>query len=311
MAMYRESFGDIFLDLLPNLEDVTYMYYDEWPLAYPGLYKVMDTDKPFINFTGVGPLGLPVEFEAGNSIHFDDLTELYDKKFTARFFGLGVEYHRSTIDDDKFGIFNDSAAALAKAFRLGDEIIAAEIMDNSTSTSQTRYTSADGAAIHSASHLLADGVSTWTNVLSGNADMAIASVQSAMLVLEDTPDDENNPMMIVGDQLIYPSALRFTARKLLESVDHPETADRSTNPLGGDNITGFRWPYLTDTDAWAVASQRTLAQKPSWLWVRRQALDIDADVDIKTQMAFEVGTDRKDYGVFEPRGTVYSAGGGS
>lgn len=309
MAMRREHYADVFLQLLANLEVVSFKQYDNWAPQYQRVYREMDTTKPFINMTGISDLGLPASRIEGGPATFDRFYQLFDKRFDVESFSLGVDMTRETMDDDMFGIFARAGESLAMSFRLGDEVLAAEILDNSHLTTQDRYKSADGSAIHSTSHPINQGAATASNRLSSNADLAMSSLEALVLLIEDTPNDRGNQIMAEATRLVIPSELQFVATRLLDSPMDPETAENSVSPIRRQSIGLDLQRYLQDPDSYFLWADRLANSDVHLAFIRRQAFDLDSDVDIKTQSAFMVATDRKVLGAHNWRGSAKSTGG--
>jgi hypothetical protein len=288
---------------------VAFNQYMEYAPQFSKYWSVQGTTDPFNNYTGVSPLGVPDVVDERDPIPLDRPQQLYDKKLQPLKYGLGVELSRETMDDDKFGIFTQMGTLLAKAFRYSDEILAADVADNSHLTTSSSYTSADGSAIHSTTHPIDGGAATASNRLATNADLSMSSLNTLQRLMEETPDDRGNLTMVIANELVVPTELRHIAATLIRSSDDPDTTDRSVSPLVDDSLSYSVWRHLTDPDAFFLWSDMTPGV--GWTWLVRQAFDLDDDINIRNQTSIVVATDRKDFGVMEWRGTAKSTGGGS
>jgi phage major head subunit gpT-like protein len=305
--MFRTQFGDLFLSLLPNLREVIFDRYTRWPVQFSQYWDVQGTTNPFENYTGVGPLGLPAKRNEGGNVQIDAVKQLDDKKLEPESYGLGVEHTREVLDDDKFSVFTRMGALLATAFRLNDEILAADVADNSHLTTQTFYQSADGNAIHSDDHPIDGGAATSSNELTTPADLSVTSLQSVTNLMADTVDDRGNQMMIIPNMLVVPTEEQYNAAQLTKSTDDPSTADRAISPFT-DIAMGYSvWRYLTDADKWFLWSDYTKITE-GWIWLVRQDFDVDHDVNVRNQTAVTVATKRFVYGVIDWRGSATSIG---
>lgn len=301
--LFRSAFSDLFLGLLPNLRAVVFNRYNRWDPQFQQFFSMESTTNTFENYTGVGPLGLFQQRGEGTDIALDDIHQLYDKKLTPVSYGLGVEHTREVLDDDKFGIFNRMGELLAASSTLSKEILAAAFMDGSHDT----YTSADGSFIHAANHPIAGGASTGDNVLTTSSDLSQTSIQNAMTKLEDTVDDRGNPAPIFGNKVIVHRQKRYLINQLLKSTMDPTSPNDAINPLSMDNLSWTSNAYLTDQNAWYVWSDYAM-QTEGWIWLTRQAFDLDHDINVQAQTAISVATERYTYGVIDWRGTVKSTG---
>lgn len=302
--LFRSQFSDLYLGLLPNLRAVVFNNYNRWPLQLSQFFSMESTTNVFENYTGVGPLGLFQQRGEGVDVALDDMFQLYEKKLTPVSYGLGVEHTRELLDDDKFGIFNRLGELLATSSMISKEILAAAFMDGSHDT----YTSADGSYIHAANHPIGGGASTsGDNVLTTSSDLSQTSIQSMMTKLENTVDDRGNPAPIFGNKVVVPRVKRYLIDQLLKSPDDPTTADRGINPLRQDSLSWTSNSYLSDQNAWYIWSDFAM-QTEGWIWLTRQAFDLDHDINVQAQTAISVATERYTYGVVDWRGTVKSTG---
>jgi hypothetical protein len=103
--------------------------------------------------------------------------------------------------------------------------------------------------------------------------------------------------------LIIPPELEWSARRLLKSVQLPDSNQNDINPA--QNIMPYYvMSWLTDTDAWFI--QTDVPNGLNFIWRRRPEFrnDTDFDSDIakyKTTMRFSVGWS-------DPRGLFGSPG---
>lgn len=310
MPMITGNFPDVMDELLSNLEEVIHDVYGRIPETFTRVFKVINTNQKFQQFTGIGPLGLMTEVGEAVDIPTDEMDQLYDKKITPIKYGSAVELTREVLDFDQFGVFEKRGSALATSAKLTKEIVAADVMDQSHNGSGALYQSADGVNIHASTHPIDDGASTASNVLSTSSDLSMTGLQNALNQLEQTVDDRGNPILMIGNRIIVPLALRFTAHRLLRSTDDPTTADRATNPLGGaeqlPTIEVNR--YLTNTIKWYLFADTAVNSTVGWIWLTNRAFNTQQDVNIRNETAIMTATEMYRPGVVDWRGSLANLG---
>jgi len=306
MAHVRSNFGDLFLARLPILESVIHMRHERWPSQIPLIYSMESTAEPFRNYTGVSGLGLFGERAERAPAAEDSVRQLYDKKLTPVGYAKALTHSRETLDQDRFGVFNKMNMQLADSAGQTKDILAADLFNLGDTAAGARYLAADGQNIFDNSHPIDDGASTGDNLLA-SADISNVAVQAALTLLERTKDDRGLPQMIMGTQIVVPSEQRFDAAQVVKSVDDSSTTDRAVSPFVDDNFGYVVWRYLTDPQAWGMVSD-FMKMTEGWVWLTQQGLDLDHDVDIRTQTAVTVATERFDYGVIDWRGMVKNPG---
>jgi len=305
MAHLRGNYGDLFLQRLAILERVVHMNHERWPSQIPAVFSMESTDQPFRNYTGVSGLGTFSEVAESGLAPEDAVRQLYDKKLTPLKYMKALVHSRETMDDDKFNIFNKKNIQLADSFGQSKDILAADLFNQGDTNSAALYLAADGENIFDTAHLI-DSAGTGDNLLTG-ADLSVTSLQSAFTLLRRTKDDRGLPMMMKGNKLIVPMELEFKAAQLVKSVDDSSTTDRATSSFVDQNYTYMVWDYLTDASAWGVRSN--FADKTEgWIWLTRQSMDLNSDVDIRTESLVTVASERFAYGCVDWRGFVKNPG---
>ena len=96
---------------------------------------------------------------------------------------------------------------------------------------------------------------TEQNELSTAADLNETSLEQAMIDIAALTDERGLKIGAQGRKMIVPSALQFTAERLLKSVGRTGTADNDISAVVSMNVIPQGYVvnhYLTDTDAWFI-----------------------------------------------------------
>jgi hypothetical protein len=148
------------------------------------------------------------------------------------------------------------------------------------------------------------GGGTYSNVLSTPADLTQTSLENGIQDLMDFVDDQSLKIRVTPKCLVVPTALNFTARKLLESDYTVGSADNDVNPVNGLFTDLVVSPYLTDADGWFIISDI-----PHGLtWYNRRSSEIVRDNEFDTQNLKFLTTSRFSSGFTDSRGVYGSEG---
>jgi hypothetical protein len=129
-----------------------------------------------------------------------------------------------------------------------------------------------------------------------------------MIDFETMKDSSGKLIHVPASRLVVHPSNRFEAYALTKSKDHPETANRSVNPLAGANDgmpDPFIWRYLTSTTAWFLCAQPA---ETGLIWFWRKKPYTKGDFDFDTETAKTAMRYKKSHGWFDFYG-VYGTPG--
>ena len=115
------------------------------------------------------------------------------------------------------------------------------------------FKSGDGAALFSTSHTTVAG--SFKNTLSTAADLNETSLEQSLIDIAAFTDERGLKIAAQGVKLIIPSALQFTAERLMKSAGRTGTADNDINAVVSKGMVPQGYVvnhYLTDTDAFFI-----------------------------------------------------------
>jgi hypothetical protein len=183
------------------------------------------------------------------------------------------------------------------------QVKAAAVLNNGFSAA---YTGGDGVALFSSAHPLVSG-GTNSNIPSTPADLNETSLENAVIQIAAWTDERGLLIAAKPSKLIVPSALQFTATRLLETELRVSTADNDINALknngsipGGYTINHF----LTDTNAWFLCTDVPNGMKH----FVRTPLSNSMDGDFDTGNVRYKSRERYSFGWSDPLGMYGSAG---
>lgn len=296
--------GSLAKSLWPGVNAFYGLTYDEHPLEYTEIFDIHDSEKNFEEDVNVHGLGLAVVKPEGENLTYDDMKQAFLKRYTHITYGLGFIITREAIEDNLYmELAEKRAKALAHSMRQTKENVAANVLNRAFNSS---YTGADGKELCATDHLLSKG-GTYRNELSTPADLSESSLENAVIDIMDFTDDAGLKVNVMPKKLIVPTALCFTAERLLKSTLQNDTANNAINAVRSKGVLPEGYVvnhYLTDTDAWFI---KTNAPEGLKLFERRKsAIENDTDFDSEN-MKFKA-TNRFSVGWTDPRGIFGSPG---
>ena len=167
------------------------------------------------------------------------------------------------------------------------------------------FQSGDGVTLFNTSHPTIAG--TFSNTLSTAADLNETSLEQAMIDINAFTDERGLKIAAKAVRMIVPSALQFTAERLMKSQNRTGTADNDINALrnmgmipGGYSINH----YFTDTDAFYIITDVPNGMKH----MERAPLTTKMEGDFDTGNVRYKARERYVFGVSDPRGIYASPG---
>ena len=285
MATLRVNLPDLYLTRLAFLEEVLMDEYDIEDGVVNSIYRVKDTDKPFVRTTSVATFGsVPIKAELADNA-WDEMAQGYDKTYTPDTYELGFLTSKEALDDEQEEVVSDAARALMTSLRYTYNVDHADtFIDGFTSTTG----SPDGKELFATDHPLVGG-GTEQNELTTAADLSVSSLRDAFNDILDTQDDAGKLIHWRPKTLLVPGELQWLAHELMGSPGNPESANRSSNafkdaPDGMLNVVV--WPYLTNNDDWFLLASPSEHNVRTY-WRERPNTMHDFDFD-KTGMKVKV-----------------------
>ena len=148
---------------------------------------------------------------------------------------------------------------------------------------------------------------TEQNELSTAADLNETSLEQAMIDIAALTDERGLKIAAQGRKMIVPSALQFTAERLLKSVGRTGTADNDISAVVSVNVIPQGYVvnhYLTDTDSWYINTDVPNGMK----YFERLPIQTKMEGDFSTGNVRYKARERYSFGVSDPRG-IYGVEG--
>ncbi len=191
--------------------------------------------------------------------------------------------------------------ALARSMANTKQVKAANVLNNAFATAN----GGDGKALCATDHPIAAG--TDRNELSTAADLNETSLEQSLIDIAAMTDERGLKIAAKGVKMIIPSALQFTAERLMKSQGRTGTADNDINAVVSMGMIPQGYVvnnFLTDTDAFFIKTDAPNGLKMFTRAPIRTAMEGDFDTGNVRYKARE----RYSFGFSDWRGIFGSPG---
>ena len=290
-------------ELEPGLNALFGLEYKNYADEHAEIFDVENSDRAFeeeVMLSGFANASVKPE---GSSVNYDTAQESFTARYTHETLALAFSITEEAIEDNLYDrLASRYTKALARSMANAKQVKAANVLNNAF---DSNFTGGDGVELCSAVHPIVAG--TFKNALSTAADLNETSLEQALIDIAAMTDERGLKIAAKGTKMIIPSALQFTAERLMKSQGRTGTADNDINAVGSMGMIPQGYVvnhYLTDTDAFFIKTDVPNGLK---MFVR---------APIKTAMEgdFETGNvrykarERYSFGFSDPRGIFGSPG---
>lgn len=300
MTIIRTNFGDL---LEEKFREIAFLNYDRYPELFSQIFNVKNSMKNNEHESGVSGLGMPGSKAEGADMTYDDPVQLWDVTYTHTTYAQGVRVTMEAMDDDQYGILGERLfGSMGRGFKERVETQAWNVLNNGFTT----QTAADAVALFSTSHTRnPDDATNHANKPSTDADLSVSSLKAGITNFEDTLDHRGLKLRIRPKYLVVPTAERFTAEEITQSVLQPYVTENTKNVLGEEGLSVVVVPYITDSDSWFLIADKG-DHDLNFFW--RKAFTVKRDSDFDSWDAKFGGVMRFSVGVTDWRGTYGTQG---
>jgi len=291
--------------LWPGVYTTWGQVYDSHAKEYEDLYEIRESDKAYEQGVQVTPFGLAPVKTQGQSVTYDG--EVQGPVTTYQHIAYALGYI-VTYEELRDNLYKEVATRRAEgnAFSMNQTIenVAAFPYNNAFST--TYFTTADGAALCSASHVNTTG-GTYSNALTPAADLEEATIEDLCIQIMGTQNDTGLLINIMPKSLHVSRQEWFNANRIMKSVLQSDTANNNINVLKATNALpdGIKMNhYFTNSGPWFIRTNCPNGMTFFW----RDHPMFDQDNDFATKNALAASYMRLSVGCTDPRGIFGSNG---
>ena len=247
MAISR---GQLVKELEPGLNALFGLEYKNYANEHAEIFDTENSDRAFEEEVMLsGFANAPVKAE-GTGVSFDNAQETFTARYTHETLALAFAITEEAIEDNLYDrLASRYTKALARSMANTKQVKAAKVLNNGFGTAD----GGDGKELCATDHPIVTG--TEQNELTTAADLNETSLEQALIDIAALTDERGLKIAARGMKLIVPSALQFTAERLMKSTQRVGTADNDINAVVSMGMIPQGYAvnhYLTDTDAFFI-----------------------------------------------------------
>jgi phage major head subunit gpT-like protein len=291
-------------ELEPGLNALFGLEYKQYENQHAEIYTTETSDRAFeeeVMLSGFAQASVKPE---GSAVKFDQAQETFTARYTNETIALAFAITEEAIEDNLYDrLASRYTKALARSMAQTKQVKAAAPLNNGLPGGT--FTSGDGVTLFNTAHPTVAG--TFSNTLAVAADLNETSLEQSMIDIAALTDERGLKIAAKATSMVIPSALQFTADRLMNSAGRVGTADNDINAIrnmgmipGGYSVNHF----LTDTDAFYLITDVPNGMKH----FERAPLNTKMEGDFDTGNVRYKARERYVFGVSDPRGIFGSPG---
>ena len=247
MAISR---GQLVKELEPGLNALFVLEYKNYANEHAEIFDTENSDRAFEEEVMLsGFANAPIKAE-GTGVSFDNAQETFTARYTHETLALAFAITEEAIEDNLYDrLASRYTKALARSMANTKQVKAANVLNNAFGTAN----GGDGKELCATDHPIVTG--TEQNELTTAADLNETSLEQALIDIAALTDERGLKIAAKGMKLIVPSALQFTAERLMKTANRVGTADNDINAVVSMGMIPQGYSvnhYLTDTDAYFI-----------------------------------------------------------
>ena len=276
--------------------------YKQYENQSADIYTTESSDRAFeeeVMLSGFAQAQVKPE---GSGVVYDDAQETFTARYTNETIALAFAITEEAIEDNLYDrLASRYTKALARSMAQTKQVKSVNPLNNGFGTFQ----SGDGVSLFNTDHPTIAGVVS--NTLATAADLNETSLEQALIDIAAMTDERGLKIAAKGMKMIIPSALQFTAERLMSSAGRVGTADNDINAIKSMGMIPQGYSvnnYVTDTDAFYIITDVPNGMKH----FQRTPLSTKMEGDFDTGNVRYKARERYVFGVSDYRGIFASPG---
>ena len=238
-------------ELEPGLNALFGLEYATYENQHAEIFDTENSDRAFEEEVMLSGFGAAAVKPEGTSVNFDNATESFTARYSHETVALAFSITEEAVEDNLYDkISTRYTKALARSMAHTKQVKAANVLNNGFNSS---FTGGDGVELFSSAHPTTSG--NQRNELATAADLNETSLEQSMIDIAAFEDDRGLKVAAKARKMIIPSALQFTADRLMNSAGRTATSDNDINSIRNMGMIPEGYVvnnYLTDTDAFFI-----------------------------------------------------------
>jgi len=288
-------------ELEPGLNALFGLEYKQYVNEVAEIFETENSDRAFEEEVMLAGFANAAVKPEGQGISYDDAQETFTARYTNETIALAFAITEEAIEDNLYDrLASRYTKALARSMANTKQVKGAAVLNNGFNAS---YAGGDGKALFATDHPTLAG--SFKNELSTAADLNETSLEQALIDIAALTDERGLKIAARGMKLVIPSALQFTAERLMKSKGRVGTADNDINAINNMGAIPEGYVvnhYLTDTSKWFIKTDVPNGLKH----FTRAPLKTSMEGDFDTGNVRYKARERYVFGFSDPRGVFGS-----
>ena len=291
-------------ELEPGLNALFGLEYKSYEQQWSEIYTTESSDRAFEEEVMLSGFAQAKVKSEGSGVAFDNAQETFTARYTNETIALAFAITEEAIEDNLYDrLASRYTKALARSMAQTKQVKAVNPLNNGMPGGT--FTSGDGVTLFNTAHPTIAG--TFQNTLTTAADLNETSLEQSMIDIAALTDERGLKIAAKAVKMIIPSALQFTAERLMASAGRVGTADNDINAIRSMGMIPQGYSvnnFLTDTDAFFITTDVPNGMKH----FERTPLSTKMEGDFDTGNVRYKARERYVFGVSDPRGIFSSPG---
>jgi hypothetical protein len=291
-------------ELEPGLNALFGLEYKQYENQSTDIYTTESSDRAFeeeVMLSGFAQAQVKPE---GSGVVYDNAQETFTARYTNETIALAFAITEEAIEDNLYDrLASRYTKALARSMAQTKQVKSVNPLNNGMPGGT--FNSGDGVTLFNTAHPTIAG--TVSNTLATAADLNETSLEQALIDIAAMTDERGLKIAAKGMKMIIPSALQFTAERLMSSAGRVGTADNDINAIKSMGMIPQGYSvnnYVTDTDAFYIITDVPNGMKH----FQRTPLSTKMEGDFDTGNVRYKARERYVFGVSDYRGIFASPG---
>jgi len=238
-------------ELEPGLNALFGLEYKSYANEHAEIFDTESSDRAFeeeVMLSGFANASVKPE---GQGVQFDDAQETFTARYTNETIALAFAITEEAIEDNLYDrLASRYTKALARSMANTKQVKAAAVLNNGFNAN---FAGGDGVALFATDHPTIAG--TFSNEFAVASDLNETSLEQALIDIAAMTDERGLKIASRGMKLIIPSALQFTADRLMKSEGRTGTADNDINAVRNMGMIPEGYTvnhFLTSNKKWFI-----------------------------------------------------------
>ena len=214
-------------ELEPGLNALFGLEYKQYADEWSEIFETETSDRAFEEEVMLAGFSNAAVKPEGQGVTFDDAQETFTARYTNETIALAFAITEEAIEDNLYDrLASRYTKALARSMASTKNIKGAAVLNNAF---DSNFAGGDGKELCATDHPTLAG--TLSNELATPAELNETSLEQSLIDIAALTDERGLKIAAQGTKLVIPSALQFTAERLMKSAGRVGTADNDINAI--------------------------------------------------------------------------------